>query len=281
MLCGALLELPRVRVVAHYRYFAPDFFNPYALPFASATGVAANEHGFYLGGQWRPRGGVHVSFFYDVYKRPWRSYHIPVPADGEDGLLQLERRFLRGMIGLLRVRYARRTELRTMLDAWSREVDAVMKQARWYVRLQAQYEPLPAVSLRGRMEKSLVRDAPWTDSSSQKRESTGLLLFQDVTLRVRQRWHFQCRFLIFDTDDYDSRIYAYEGDVPGVLTNLAFSGRGSHWYLLLRTRFGAQSFLSVKFSTTHYDDRAIIGSGLDEINGPQTRSLSVQLDFAR
>ncbi|MDZ7338265.1 MAG: helix-hairpin-helix domain-containing protein [candidate division KSB1 bacterium] len=278
LVCGLLLELPRVKLVAHYRDYDPDFFNPYALPFASSTGVTANERGFYLGGQWHPRGGTRLSFYFDTYKMPWRTYHVPVPAEGEDGLLQLEKRLLRGTLGLFRLRYARRTELTKTLDLWSREVDVVAEQTRLYVRLQAQLDASEHVSLRGRLEKSHVLSAPRGLTPWPKKESAGILLSQDLTVKLRRRWQCQFRFLVFDTDDYDARIYAYEGDLPGVLTNRGFSGRGSHWYVLLRARVAGKSSLGVKLSSTHYDDRATVGSGLDVTEGPSARSLSAQLD---
>ncbi len=279
MLCGLLVDLPRVKVVAHYRHYDPDFFNPYALPFASASGVVANEHGFYLGGQWRPRGGTRVSFFYDTYKRPWRTYALPVPTDAEDGLLQLERRLAPKLQGLIRLRFARRTELTKVLDPWSREVEVLSTQRRLYVRLQALYEPSRLLSLRGRGEKSLVRSAPLALAQGPRRKAAGLLLFQDVTVRPWPRWYCQFRFLLFDTDNYDARIYAYEADLPGVLTNRAFSGRGSHWHLLLQAQVGRHLVLGCKFTSTHYDDRLSVGSGLDETQSPTTRALAVQLDL--
>jgi hypothetical protein len=85
----------------------------------------------------------------------------------------------------------------------------------------------------------------------------------------------------FDTDDYESRIYAFESDLPGVLTNRAFAGRGSHFYLLIRARLARAVFLGAKLSSTYYDDRQAVGSGLDQTAGPQVRFASLQLDLGR
>jgi hypothetical protein len=278
---GVLVELPRVKVVAHYRHYDKDFYNRHALPFASSTGVANNEQGFYLGAQWRLRPGSRVAFYYDTSKRPWRTYSFPMPTGAEDGLAQLEQRLLRGVVALLRVRCARNSDLMTVTDPLSRDVSVVAQRSRLVARAQVQYDPAKSLSLRGRVEKSYVVMRPVGTSWWLGRRSHGLLLSQEAVARFAQRLQCQFRVVQFDTDDYESRIYAYESDLPGVLTNRLYAGRGSSWYLLVRARVGRAVFLGAKFTSTYYDDRATVGSGLDETEGPLARTLSVQLDLGR
>ncbi|MBC7188058.1 MAG: helix-hairpin-helix domain-containing protein [Calditrichaeota bacterium] len=275
---GILVEIPRAKVVAHYRHYDKDFYNRHALPFASSTGVANNEQGFYLGAQWRVRPGTRVAFYYDTSKRPWRTYSFPMPTGAEDGLAQVEQRLVRGVVALLRLRYARNNDLVTWIAPPSRDVSVVAQRSRLAARAQLQYDPVKSISLRGRVERSHVVLRPVGSPFLPERKSHGLLLSQELVARFAQRLQCQFRVVLFDTDDYESRIYAYESDLPGVLTNRLFAGRGSSWYLLVRARVGRAVFLGAKFTSTYYDDRETVGSGLDETEGPLSRTLSVQID---
>ncbi len=277
---GMLVELPRFKLIAHFRHFDPDFCNRLARPFASSTGVANNEQGFYLGAQWRPRPGTRLAFYYDTSKRPWRTYTFPVPASAEDGLVQVEHRLLRGVVGLCRLRWVRSPELASAIDAFSREIAVVAVENRLNARVQVKLDASPNFSLRTRVERSRVVVQPQGLTTWPATKSDGLLLAQDVVLRVARRLHAQTGFVQFDTEGYDARIYMFEADLPGVLSNRAFAGRGTHFYLLVQAQLARRVWLGAKLSSTYYDDRQAVGSGLDETAGPLVRAASVQLDVS-
>ncbi|MGQ9854073.1 MAG: ComEA family DNA-binding protein [Candidatus Oleimicrobiaceae bacterium] len=277
---GMLVELPRFRFIAHLRHYEPDFYNRHARPFASTTGVANNEQGFYLGAQWRPRPGTRLAFCYDTSKRPWRTYAFPLPASAEDGLVQVEQRLLPGVVGLCRLRWVRNPELTSVVDPFSREIAVVDVKSRLNVRMQVTLHAAPNFSLRSRVEKSRVLVQPQGLTSWRGTTANGLLVAQDVVVRVGQRLAAQTGFVQFDTESYDSRIYMFESDLPGVLTNRAFVGRGTHFYLLLRVQLARKVLLGAKLSSTYYDDRQAVGSGLDQTAGPFVRVACVQVDVS-
>lgn len=60
------------------------------------------------------------------------------------------------------------------------------------------------------------------------------------------------RYAVFDTDDYDTRIYAYENDVLFSYSIPALQGRGSRMYINLRYRFGRMLDVWLRYSVTNY-----------------------------
>ena len=52
---------------------------------------------------------------------------------------------------------------------------------------------------------------------------TGYLIYQDVVYKPKSSpFSFSFRYGLFDTDSYNSRIYAYENDILYVFLNIIF-----------------------------------------------------------
>ena len=87
------------------------------------------------------------------------------------------------------------------------------------------------------------------------------------------------RFIFFDTDDYDSRIYEFESDIQGVMSNIPLYGKGRRWYLLVKFRPVSFLSLSVKYAETIYSGVKSIGSGNDKIIGDVNNRLSIGFEL--
>jgi hypothetical protein len=91
---------------------------------------------------------------------------------------------------------------------------------------------------------------------------------------------------VFETDDYDSRVYSYEPDLLYNYSLPAYYGRGIHYYINLHQDFsrlmgrGPKHFrLSgwLKWAQTFYPGSASIGSGLDEIPGNRKSEIKARV----
>jgi len=87
------------------------------------------------------------------------------------------------------------------------------------------------------------------------------------------------RYALFHTDDYTSRLYAYEHDVLYAMSMPAYYGKGFRVYLL--AKFSPFHWLDAwfRFSLTTYTDRDAISSGPDEIIGNKLPEAKFQLRF--
>jgi hypothetical protein len=81
--------------------------------------------------------------------------------------------------------------------------------------------------------------------------SRGMLMLQDINYTFRQFpvtiW---LRYCLFDTDDYDSRIYAYENDLLYSFSIPAFSGEGSRTYLMAKWKISNIAEMRIKYGIT-------------------------------
>jgi hypothetical protein len=107
----------------------------------------------------------------------------------------------------------------------------------------------------------------------------GLLLYQDLRWKPTPQLSVSSRLAFFDTDSYDTRIYEFESELRGSVSNPALYGKGRRWYVTVGyTLFEGVGF-SAKCSQTYRDDLKVIGSGPDQIDGNVESRLTAQIDI--
>ena len=81
--------------------------------------------------------------------------------------------------------------------------------------------------------------------------SKGIMMLQDVNYRFRRipvsLWF---RYCLFNTDDWDSRIYAYENDLLYSFSIPALSGEGSRSYIMVKWEISDIADIRFKYSIT-------------------------------
>jgi len=106
------------------------------------------------------------------------------------------------------------------------------------------------------------------------------MMYQDIKFKpMFSKLSFSLRYTYFNTKSYDSRIYAYENDVLYGYSIPSFYGNGKKIYLLLKYNIVKNTDLWIKISETIYDDRDVIKSGWDEIEGNKLTELKIQLRY--
>ena len=84
------------------------------------------------------------------------------------------------------------------------------------------------------------------------------------------------RYALFDTDDYDNRLYAYESDAWLSFAFPPYYGKGVRNYLLLQYRLTHKIDVWVRWGHTRYTDRTTIGSGGEIIAGDTRNDIKLQ-----
>jgi hypothetical protein len=82
-----------------------------------------------------------------------------------------------------------------------------------------------------------------------------------------KRYSGNIRLQYFETDGYNSRIYAYENDVLYYYAIPVFFTKGWKYYLNINYDLNSRISFWLKWAQTIYNDQKSIGSGLDEISG--------------
>jgi hypothetical protein len=84
------------------------------------------------------------------------------------------------------------------------------------------------------------------------------------------------RLQYFETDSYDARVYAYENDVLYNYSIPAFYDKGFRYYLTCNFDMNKRISFWLRWAQTIYQDKDIIGSGPDAINGNKRSEIKLQ-----
>jgi hypothetical protein len=220
----------------------------------------SNERGCYLNIQIRPTPWIHLEGYADIFLHPWLRTGVDRPSTGSDLCIKFIYTPSKKSELYCRFRVLKKERNDPLRDAITNEVIAFNKK-NW--RIHWQHAITKSFILRGRMEMV------WYGSSISNRSADmGFLSFFDLLYSpVDRPWSANLRYQLFDTDSYDSRVYAFESDVLGFYSIPAFFDRGSHYYINIKYRVSRKISVWIKWSTSQFAETTSIGSGLDEIAG--------------
>lgn len=254
-----------------YRNYPENFAPIHSFGF-SEKGETYNERGFYAGIIFRPVKGLIVNGYLDQYKFPYRTYFNPVPVSGNDFLTNIEWRAAKGFVFNLKYKNENKEETQTAADEYGRDVRRIDNRNQLNVRTGFIYQVTDKFRFRSRYEYVNVSYKNFGVNNK------GYLFFSDIRIIPIKGFVFDTRFIFFDTDDYDSRIYEFENDIQGVMSNVALYGKGRRWYLLVKYKPFPFASISVKYAETYFDGVKSIGSGNDKIDGDLNNRLSIGVE---
>lgn len=249
-----------------YRNYPYDYWNLHSNGFGEKDGTQ-NESGFYSGLKWRTNFG-NFSFYYDQFKYPIGDEKLPLAIKGNEFLIYYSVSLFHNTE--FRIRYT--NQLKESVAALNGEY-GVVSNRNDNLRTELLYKLSKFIQLRSRIE--FVKIYPTSISESEK----GILIFQDIKYDPTASLNFSGRIVFFQTDSYNSRVYEFENDLTGVMSNPALYGDGMRWYLVAKynTSFGLS--LSMKYSELIKPNEKTMGSGDTLINSNVDNRLSFQLDF--
>ena len=106
----------------------------------------------------------------------------------------------------------------------------------------------------------------------------GFVIYQDLIFKPKKiPLKIQTRLAFFDTDNYDTRIYAFENDVLYAFSVLPYYGQGLRYYFNVSYKINRNFSLWLRFSQTYFTDRSVISSGLNEIDAATRSEIKVQI----
>jgi hypothetical protein len=109
-------------------------------------------------------------------------------------------------------------------------------------------------------------------------KSNGFAVIQDIEAKVN-RIQIKTRVAYFNTDDYNSRIYAYENDVLYAVSFPAYYGRGWRFYMVSKLPINNKIDAWIRLSHTNVNERPYIGSGNDQLPGNNKTDVKLQLRY--
>ncbi|MES2777030.1 MAG: helix-hairpin-helix domain-containing protein [Bacteroidota bacterium] len=249
-----------------YRNISPAYGSLYGNAFTEST-TPINENGLYSGLTIRPATGFKIDLYADFFSFPWLRYRVDQPAKGADYLVQFGWKPNKQL-----ELYTRYTHQSKAINLSETNLPAHLTRNRpkqnWRTHLS--YKISPAVMVRSRAELL------WFDKQSDKPEN-GILLFTDLLYKpMMAPFSVGIRLQYFETDSYDSRMYAFENDVLYSFSIPVFYEKGYRYYLNLNYDLSRRLSAWFRISQTISPGKTSIGSGNDEISGNRKTELKLQ-----
>jgi len=256
----------RVDVSLFYRNISRSYQSLYSYAFTEGT-YPNNEKGLYAGISIRPASAWRIDAYADFYKFPWLRYRVDAPSTGSDYLVQLN------------YRPNKQLEIYTRYHAESKAINAnpaqltmspVIQQPKKSWRTQVNYRVNTAISIRNRTE------IVWFDKKGAAAEQGFLIYFDFIYNPMLRPFSSNIRLQYFDTEGYNSRLYAYEQDVLYSFSIPVFYDKGYRYYINANYDLNKKLSFWLKWSQTVYNNKNLIGSGLDEIRGNIRSEIKLQ-----
>lgn len=257
---------PKLSLFATYRNYARDYHSFFAQSLGDGSSVS-NEEGLYGGFAFHPNRKIEWINYADVFKSSWLRYRADLPSEGTDLLSQFTYTWHKK--GKLTFRYRYRLKQENF-DKELKITHTLAYLDKHQGRIDFQYKLNDTWTVRTRSEYSFFEKEITS-------KSQGWLIYQDLFWKGLSKLHLNIRAAYFNTDDYDSRIYAYENDVLYASSFPMYYDKGLRSYLNLRWRIKRKVDLWARYALTYYSEREEIGSGLDKIAGRKRSDIKLQM----
>lgn len=278
MLLGSILDYKTLKLALLYRNYDKNFQNFHGYGFAERNGTTQNEKGYYMGLYYKPLVKITIHAYYDIFSQPWRTFLQPFPTNGNDFLTQIKYSFKKNIKFTFRYRRKMKQRIQNTLSPFGRHIHEFASTEQNQFRLQFDYLTYKKIRFRNRVEYNIVSINNFDQSRTSSSE-IGFLIYQEIRTRLWNKFRMSARWTMFETNSFWSRVFQYESDLPGVLTNRALFGRGSRWYVLLNYRPFYFIKITFKYSETYRDDVKVIGTGPDQIDNNLDRRIGLQFDW--
>jgi hypothetical protein len=259
----------RVDLSLLYRNISRSYQSLYSYAFTEGT-YPTNEKALYAGISIRPGNAWRIDAYADFYKFPWLRYRVDAPSTGSDYLIQLN------------YKPNKQLEIYTRYHAESKAINAnpvqltlspVIQQPKKNWRTQVSYKINTSVLIRNRTE------IVWFDKRGATEEQGFLIYFDFIYKPLLRPCSGNIRLQYFDTEGYNSRLYAFENDVLYSFSIPVFYDKGYRYYVNINYDLNKKISFWVKWAQTFYRDKTLIGTGLDEIKGNSKSEIKLQAAY--
>lgn len=264
---GILLSAANnVDISLFYRNIERSYQSLYTNAFTENT-FPTNEKGLFAGISIKPSNPWRIDAYADFFSFPWLKFRVNAPTTGSDYLVQLT------------YKPNKQFEMYTRFRAEAKSInvnpneltlDPVIPQPRQNWRTHTVYKVSNSLSMRNRVE--LV----WFDNKGINKEQ-GFLTYIDFFYKMPLKpFSGSIRLQYFETNGYNSRLYAYENDVLYSFSIPVFYEKGYRYYINANYDIGKKATVWLRIAQTLNPDRNAVGSGLDEIKGNKRTEAKLQ-----
>ncbi len=267
---GALVSLdPRFALTILHRHFDRDYQALMSAAISENT-RNQNETGTMIGISAKPIRFFQINAYYDMFSFPWLRYQVDAPTKGYEYLAQIDYAPNKIFDAYFRVKQQNKPEDFPGTDVLINGLQDV-KQTNY--RFNIRYKISKEFTLSNRIEYVTLEKR---SIGIQK----GYLIYQDINFKpMKSKMSVSLSYILFDTDSYDTRIYALETDVLYAYSIPSYYYRGSKYYFVVHYSIARGIDFWVRLARTSYDNQQTVGSSLDLINASHKTEVKAQIRF--
>ena len=252
-----------------YRNISREYQSLYTNTFTESTSPS-NEKALFAGISLKPATAWLIEAYVDIYKFPWLKFQVNAPATGSDYFIQATYRPNRQLE--IYSRFKRESKAANA-NPEALTMSPVNNQPRKNWRTQFIFKVNRHFTFRNRVEMV------WFSKMGFE-VSKGFLANADLIYKPMMKpFSDNIRLQYFETDDYDSRLYAYENDVLFSYSIPVFYNQGYRYYLNVNYDITRKLSAWMRIAQTVNPGQSSLGSGLDEIRGNRKTELKLQMIY--
>lgn len=258
----------KVSAVLLYRNYDKNYHSFFNQGISEST-EATNERGVYSGLSIKFNNKFELIMYFDTFRFPWLKFRVDAPSQGHELFTQLtyslNKKFK--VSGRFKLQQKEENAGETSKAAG---LETVEKQN---YRVEINYIANANFSIRSRSEMSFYKKGFAS-------KEFGFLSYQDIIYKpLSSKLSGNIRFAIFDTQGFNSRIYAYENDVLYGYSVPAYQGTGIRFYTNARYTLQRGVDIWLRYALWNYSGVEKVGSGYDVIMGNKRSDVKIQLRF--
>ncbi len=252
---GANIQVhPQLNFEVIYRNYDPDYHALFSNAFAEQS-KTQNEEGFYMGVEFHPYPKWAIKAYYDQFEFPWLRYSASSPSAGHEYFSQLEYTPNQSISVYFKYKQESKPENNS-----SEQIKALTTQTKNQYRLHLSARMSDQWEIRNRIELSHYQ--------KEDDHENGYLIYQDLIYHFEKLpLSFNLRYALFDTDSFNSAIYAYENDILNSYSVPAYYLKGNRFYFNMNWELNRNLKFYIKYAQSKYSNQSSIGSGNSEISG--------------
>ncbi|OFX23016.1 MAG: hypothetical protein A2033_16395 [Bacteroidetes bacterium GWA2_31_9] len=265
---GAVMYIaPQVSVSVLQRNYSRDYQSYYGKAFSEGSSNS-NEKGLYIGTEILPYQKFKISAYIDTYKFPWLKFNINSPSSGVDYFAQLDYSLSRNVQMYLKFKNEIKSD-NSPLD--STGLKTIIDVSNTNIRYHISYQVTNTISMKDRIEFKIYNNHLNTNDK-------GYLIYHDINYKpMKLPLTISFRYAMFETDSYDTRLYAFESDILYAFSIPAYYSKGTRTYITIKYSISDKIDFWINWGQFYYSDKNVISSGLTEIQGNHKSEVKAQI----
>ena len=262
------------RLTLSVRYYSARFVSLNGRTF-SENSRPQNEGGIYLAWKSQPLPSLALDASVDLLYFPWLKYRVGNRSYGIDAVVQAG--YTASKISTWTLRYRVKAKEKdyhhsyTVDDETVETLTALQYDIRHNLKLQNHFQPSPQWGLRTLLNLCLTKFGP---VAARKGFAVGENI---LWTPARGRLSVTLGATYFNTDDYNSRVYAYEPSLPYSFGLMAYYHHGFRGIVLVKWAPLRNLILTGKLGYTHYLNQSAIGTGTEQIAASHKEDLQLMV----